>query len=64
MIVAGPGMDMLQKENLVVAESRVDLARALIGVGVKAGARRTPNHKSNSGRRVRIVYSCGPLLCT
>ena len=38
VIVAGPGMDILQKERLVVAESRVDLARALIGVGVKAGA--------------------------
>ena len=38
VIVAGPGMDLLQKEKLVVAESRVDLARALIGVGVKAGA--------------------------
>ncbi len=38
VIVAGPGMDVLQKENLVVAASRVDLARALIGVGVKAGA--------------------------
>jgi molybdate transport system substrate-binding protein len=31
-------MDLLQKEKLVVAESRVDLARALIGVAVKAGA--------------------------
>ena len=38
VIVAGPGMDILQRERLVVAESRVDLARALIGVGVKAGA--------------------------
>ena len=38
VIVAGPGMDILQKERLVVAESRVDLARALIGVAVKAGA--------------------------
>jgi molybdate transport system substrate-binding protein len=38
VIVAGPGMDTLQKEKLVVAESRVALARALIGVAVKAGA--------------------------
>jgi molybdate transport system substrate-binding protein len=38
VIVASPGLDMLQKENLVVAASRVDLARALIGVGVRAGA--------------------------
>lgn len=38
VIVAAPGMDALIKENLVVPESRVNLARALIGVGVKAGA--------------------------
>ncbi len=38
IIVAGPAMDTLQKENRVVAGSRVDLARALIGVGVRAGA--------------------------
>ena len=38
VIVAGPGMDALQKANLIVAASRVDLARALIGVAVRAGA--------------------------
>jgi molybdate transport system substrate-binding protein len=38
IILAAPGMDALQKQNLVIASSRVDLARALIGVGVKAGA--------------------------
>jgi len=38
IVVTGPAMDMLQKENKVVAESRVDLARALIGVGVRVGA--------------------------
>ena len=38
VVVAGPGMDMLIKDGLVIAGSRVDLARALIGVGVKAGA--------------------------
>jgi molybdate transport system substrate-binding protein len=38
VIVAGPGMDMLVQDRFVVAESRVDLARALIGVAVKAGA--------------------------
>jgi molybdate transport system substrate-binding protein len=38
VVVASPGMDTLQKENRVVAESRVDLARALIGVAVRAGA--------------------------
>jgi molybdate transport system substrate-binding protein len=31
-------MDVLQKEQLVVAASRINLARALIGVAVKAGA--------------------------
>lgn len=38
VVVTGPAMDTLQKENRVVAASRVDLARALIGVGVRAGA--------------------------
>jgi molybdate transport system substrate-binding protein len=38
VVVASPGMDLLQKQKLVVAESRVNLARALIGVAVKAGA--------------------------
>jgi molybdate transport system substrate-binding protein len=38
VIISGPGMDLLQKEKMVVPESRVDLARALIGVAVKAGA--------------------------
>jgi len=38
IVVTSPAMDTLQKENRVVAGSRVDLARALIGVGVRAGA--------------------------
>ncbi len=38
IVVAAPGMDALQKDNRIVANSRVDLARALIGVAVKAGA--------------------------
>ena len=38
VIVASPGMDALQKANLIVPGSRVELARALIGVAVKAGA--------------------------
>jgi len=38
VIVTAPAMDTLQKENRVVAGSRVDLARALIGVAVRAGA--------------------------
>ena len=38
VVVAGPAMDTLQKETRVVPGSRIDLARALIGVGVRAGA--------------------------
>ena len=38
IVVTSTAMDALQKENRVVAGSRVDLARALIGVGVRAGA--------------------------
>jgi molybdate transport system substrate-binding protein len=38
IVVAAPAMDTLQKENHVVPASRIDLARALIGVGVRAGA--------------------------
>src|SRR6185295_8166231 len=38
VVVTSQAMDALQKENRVVAGSRVDLARALIGVAVRAGA--------------------------
>ena len=38
VVVTGPAMDTLRKENRVVVGSRVDLARALIGVAVRAGA--------------------------
>jgi molybdate transport system substrate-binding protein len=38
IVVTAPAMDALQKEHRVVAGSRIDLARALIGVGVRAGA--------------------------
>jgi len=34
VIVTAPAMETLEQEKLVVASSRVDLARALIGVGV------------------------------
>jgi molybdate transport system substrate-binding protein len=64
VIVAGPGMDMLQKENLVVAESRVNLARALIGVGVRAGApspdHSTPNTFKASHLKARSVSYVNP----
>jgi len=38
VVLAAPGMEALQKANLVTAGSRIDLARALIGVAVRAGA--------------------------
>ena len=38
IVLAAPGMDALQKDSRIVAGSRTDLARALIGVAVRAGA--------------------------
>jgi molybdate transport system substrate-binding protein len=38
IVVASNGIDALQKNNRLVTGTRVDLARALIGVGVRAGA--------------------------
>jgi molybdate transport system substrate-binding protein len=38
VIMAAPGIEALQKGQRVVAGSRIDLARVLIGVGVRAGA--------------------------
>src|SRR5262245_30420330 len=38
IVVTSAAIQALEKEGRVVAGSRVDLARALIGVGVKAGA--------------------------
>jgi molybdate transport system substrate-binding protein len=38
IVVTSTAIDTLQKDNRVVAGSRVDLARALIGVGVRADA--------------------------
>jgi molybdate transport system substrate-binding protein len=38
ILVSAPGMDVLVKENRIVPGTRVDLARAAIGVSVKAGA--------------------------
>jgi molybdate transport system substrate-binding protein len=39
VIVAAQGLDVLQGESLVLAENRINLARALIGVGIRAGSR-------------------------
>jgi molybdate transport system substrate-binding protein len=36
--VTSVGMDQLQRENLIRGDSRVEIARALIGVAVRAGA--------------------------
>jgi len=38
IVVTGTAIDVLQSQGRIVAGSRVDLARALIGVGVRAGA--------------------------
>jgi molybdate transport system substrate-binding protein len=38
VLVSAPGMDALIKERRIVEGTRVDLARALIGVSIKAGA--------------------------
>jgi molybdate transport system substrate-binding protein len=38
IVLAAPGMEALQKANLVVAGTRVDVARALVGVAVRTGA--------------------------
>ena len=38
IFVTSPAIEALQTQKLVVAASKVDLARALIGVGVRAGA--------------------------
>jgi molybdate transport system substrate-binding protein len=38
IVVTSTAIEALQKDNKVVAGSRVDLARALVGVGVRAGA--------------------------
>ena len=37
IVVTSPAMDTIEKEKRIVAGSRVDLARALIAVGVRAG---------------------------
>ena len=38
LILASPAMDEMEKEHLVVPGTRFDVARGLIGVGVRAGA--------------------------
>jgi len=38
ILLSAAGMDQLQKEHLIAEGTRIDLARALIGVSVRAGA--------------------------
>jgi molybdate transport system substrate-binding protein len=38
VIISSPGMDALEKEKLLIPGTRVALARALIGIAVRAGA--------------------------
>jgi molybdate transport system substrate-binding protein len=39
IIIASPAMDALEKEKRIVPGTRVDIARGLIGVGMRAGAK-------------------------
>jgi molybdate transport system substrate-binding protein len=39
IIVSAPAMDALEKENRIVPGTRIDLARGLIGVGMRPGAK-------------------------
>src|SRR5437879_4788331 len=39
IIVSAPAMDALEKEDRIVPGTRVDLARGLIGVGIRAGTK-------------------------
>ena len=39
IIISAPAMDALEKEKRIVPGTRVDLARGLIGVGMRAGAK-------------------------
>ena len=54
ILVSSPGMDALIKEKRVIESSRVDLARALIGVSVKAGAP-SPDLASVDGFRRAVL---------
>ncbi len=65
VITAGPALDELAKEGKVVAGSRVDFVRAMVGVAVRAGAKkpdiRTPEaFKSTLLAAKSIGYSKGP----
>lgn len=54
VIVAAPALEALTKAGLVVAGSRVDLARSSIGMAVRAGARK-PDITSVAGMRQALL---------
>ena len=56
IVVTAPGMDALEKENLIVPGTRVVLARGLIGVSVRAGAA-SPDLSSLDGFKKAILAS-------
>src|SRR5215470_20282098 len=39
LIVSAPALDALEKEKRIVPGTRVDIARGLIGVGIRAGTK-------------------------
>ena len=55
LVLAGPGMDAVQKENFIANGSRVDLSRALIGVGVKAGSATAPDLSSPDAFKATLL---------
>ena len=51
IIVASSTMDALEKEHLIVPGTRFDVARGLIGVGIRPGAASPRQYPSGSGGR-------------
>ncbi len=54
VILAGDALDELMKQRLVVAGSRVDLARSRIGVAVRAGAPKPDISSTDAVRRTLL----------
>jgi molybdate transport system substrate-binding protein len=54
LVLTGAGLDALEKDKLSAAAGRVDLARGLIGVGVKAGAK-SPDLGSTAGFKAALL---------
>ena len=55
LVLSGPGMDAVEKEMMIVNGSRVDLSRALIGVGVKAGSNTAPDLSSADAFKATLL---------